>query len=77
MELDIDFYTVKMISIFLGLIYTFLTVVVAAMFVLYIDKRLLTHNHIQSQLKKGNVAVAIFSSSLLILILLIIFIGLA
>ena len=76
MEFDIDYYTVKLISFVLGLIYTFLTIIVTAAFIIYIDRRLLTHIHIQSQLAKGNIATAIFASSLLILILLIIFIGL-
>jgi hypothetical protein len=76
MEFDIDYYTVQLISFALGLIYTFLTIIVTAVFIIYIDRRLLTHIHIQSQLEKGNLAVAIFASSLLILILLIIFIGL-
>jgi hypothetical protein len=76
MEFDIDYYTVQLISFALGLIYTFIIVVTAAIFILYIDKRLLTRIHIQSQLKKGNIAVAIFASSLLILIFLEIFIGL-
>ncbi len=76
MEFDIDYYTVKLISFVLSLIYTFLTIVVTAAFIIYIDRRLLTKIHIQSQLQKGNIAVAVFASSLLILIILILFIGL-
>ena len=77
MEFDIDYYTVKLISFVLSLIYTFLTIIVTAAFITYIDRRLLTKIHIQSQLQKGNIAVAVFASSLLILIILILFIGLA
>lgn len=76
MEFDIDYYTVKIISLVLGLIYTSLTVIVTAAFIIYIDRRLLKNIHIQSQLQKGNIAVAIFASSLLILIILILFVGL-
>jgi hypothetical protein len=76
MEFDIDYYTVKLISFVLSLIYTFLTIVVTAAFIIYIDRRLLTKIHIQTQLQKGNIAVAVFASSLLILIILILFIGL-
>jgi hypothetical protein len=76
MEFDIDYYTVKIISFVLSLIYTLLTIVVTAAFIIYIDRRLLKNIHIQSQLQKGNIAVAVFASSLLILIILILFIGL-
>ena len=52
MEFDIDYYTVKLISFVLSLIYTFLTIVVTAAFIIYIDRRLLKNIHIQSQLQR-------------------------
>lgn len=73
---DVDFFTVKLVGLALGLTYTLLITIASAIFIIYVDKRLLPNIHIQNELKKGNMAVAIFASSLLLLILIVIFTGL-
>ena len=71
-----DFISASLINLLLNLSYTVISLFVAVFALVIIDKKLLKDVDIQKELKENNLAVAIFSSSILIFVALIICFGL-
>ncbi|NMP15310.1 MULTISPECIES: DUF350 domain-containing protein [unclassified Thalassotalea] len=71
-----DFVSASIINLGINLGYTVIAVVVAVLALLWVDKMLLKGVDIQQELKNNNMAVAIFASSILIFVALIICFGL-
>ena len=74
MESQILFATLFNLGI--NLLYTILALFLGVAALIVIDKKLLKKIEIQDELKKGNVAIAIFSSTILLFIALIVSFGL-
>jgi uncharacterized membrane protein YjfL (UPF0719 family) len=65
-----------LVNLGLNLLYTLLGLAIGLLALRFIDKKLLTNIKIEEELKNNNVAVAIFSSTVLLSVALIISFGL-
>lgn len=74
METQVLFATLFNLGI--NLLYTILALILGVVALILIDKTLLTKIKIEDELKKGNIAIAIFASTILIFIALIVSFGL-
>ena len=74
MESHVLFATLFNLGI--NLVYTVLALLLGVAALVVIDKKLLTAIEIQEELKKGNIAVAIFAATILLFIALIVSFGL-
>ena len=70
-----DFFSASLINLTINLSYTIVALLVGVYGLLWVDQKLLKGVDIQAELKNGNVAVAIFASSILIFVALIIAFG--
>ena len=71
-----EFLSATLFNLGINLLYTVLAIFVAMVALLIIDKKLLKHVDIEQELKKGNIAVSIFASTILVFVALIISFGL-
>ncbi len=70
-----DFLLATLVNLGLNLAYTVLALAVGVIALRAIDRRLLTRIDIEGELKKGNIAVAIFASMVLLFVALIVAFG--
>jgi len=70
-----EFFSASMINLLINLCYTIVALVVGVYSLLWIDKRLLKNIDFEGELKKGNLAVSIFASTILIFVAIIIAFG--
>ncbi len=74
--METEFLIATLINIGINLIYTLLALIIGIIGLKVVDDKLLKHVNIQEELKNGNVAVAIFASTILIFVALIVCFGL-
>lgn len=74
--METDFITSSIISLSINLIYTLVALLLAIGFILLTDKILLKNIELQVEIKKGNLAAAVFASSMVLFIAIIISSGL-
>ncbi len=74
--MELDFIIASLINLVVNLSYTVIALFVAITALVLIDKKLLKGVDIQQELKNNNLAVAIFASSLMLFVALIIGFGL-
>jgi uncharacterized membrane protein YjfL (UPF0719 family) len=70
-----EFFTASLINLVINLGYTIIALLVGVYGLLWIDKKLLKNIDIEEEIKKGNLAVAIFASTILIFVAIIIAFG--
>jgi hypothetical protein len=70
-----DFITVTMINLGINLVYTMVALVVGMAALIFIDKKLLKNICFEEELKRGNVAVALFASAILLFVAIIVTFG--
>jgi len=70
-----EFFSASIINLVINLAYTIVALLVGVYGLLWIDKKLLKHIDIEEEIKKGNMAVALFASTILIFIAIIIAFG--
>ncbi len=70
-----DFFQASVLNLVINLIYTLVALFVGVYALLLIDRRLMREISFEEELKKGNVAVAIFASSILLFVALIVTFG--
>ena len=73
--MSFDFFSASLVNLAINLSYTIVALLVGVYGLLWVDKKLLKGVDIQGELKNGNIAVAIFASSILIFVALIIAFG--
>ena len=73
--MEVEFLNATYITLGINLIFTLLTLVMSVILLLSIDKILLKDINLQEEIKKGNVAAAIFASSIMIFIAIIVGMG--
>ena len=73
--MELDFLSATMINLGVNLIYTIVALYISVMALMIIDRKLLKEISIEEEMKKGNIAVAIFSSTILIFVALIVTFG--
>lgn len=74
--MDVEFIAASFINLMVNLSYVIISLVVAVYALVIVDKKLLKDVNIQQELKQNNIAVAIFASTLVIFVALIICFGL-
>ena len=70
-----EFLTASIFNLVINLCYTILALLVGVYALLWIDKKLLKNVDLEEELKKGNLAVALFASTILIFIAIMIAFG--
>ena len=73
--MDLGFMSASLINLAINLSYSILALVVGVYGLLWVDDKLLKNIDLEEEMKKGNVAVAIFASTILIFVALIIAFG--
>jgi hypothetical protein len=74
-HVETEFLAASIINLVINLLYTLLALVVGVYALLWIDKKLLKNIDFEEELKKGNLAVAVFVSTILIFIAIMIAFG--
>jgi len=74
--MEFDFLSASLVNLAVNISYTLISLVVAVYALILIDKKLLKGVDIQKELKNNNLAVAIFASSIMIFVAIIISFGL-
>ena len=73
--MELEFLTASLINLLVNLSYSILALVVGVYGLLWVDDKLLKNIDLEEEMKKGNIAVAIFASTILIFVALIIAFG--
>lgn len=73
--MDPEFFSASLINLIINLAYTILALVVGVYGLLWVDKKLLKNINIEEEIKNGNIAAALFASTILIFVALIIAFG--
>ncbi|GMG86671.1 DUF350 domain-containing protein [Biformimicrobium ophioploci] len=73
--MEFEFIAATLFNLGVNIIYTFLALFIGVASLLIIDKKLMPGIKIEQQLKAGNVAVAIFASTILLFVAFIIAFG--
>ena len=74
--METDFFMATLFNLIMNLIYTIVALFIGILALKVIDKKLLTTIEIEQELKKNNMAVAVFSATVLIFVALIVSFGL-
>ncbi len=74
--METDFLFASIFNLSINLIYTVIALFIGVTALVIIDKKILKTIQIEEELKKGNIAVAIFASTILIFVALIVSFGL-
>jgi len=75
MNMQWDFIVATLFNLVLNLIYTVIALIIGILALKFIDKNLLKSVDIEKELKNNNIAVAIFSATVLLFVALIISFG--
>lgn len=73
--MELEFFSVTLMNLGINLIYTIVALVVSMISLVIIDKKLLPGISIEEEMKKGNIAVAIFASTILLFVAIIVTFG--
>ncbi|MBN1586258.1 MAG: DUF350 domain-containing protein [Candidatus Omnitrophica bacterium] len=74
--MELEFLFASLFNLGMNLLYTLIALLVGIWGLRLIDRSILTSLDIQEELKKGNVAVAIFSSTVLLFVAIMVSFGL-
>ena len=74
--METGFFVATIFNLVMNLIYTIVALFIGILALKVIDKKLLTSIKIEEELKKNNMAVAVFSATILIFVALIVSFGL-
>jgi len=74
--METDFLFASIFNLSINLIYTVIALFIGVTSLVIIDKKILKTIQIEEELKKGNIAVAIFASTILVFVALIVSFGL-
>lgn len=73
--METDFLIATMLNLGVNLVYTMIALFVGILALQIIDKKLLSNIDIEAEMKNGNLAVAIFASTIMIFVALIVTFG--
>ena len=74
--METDFFIATIFNLIMNLIYTIIALFIGIIALKIIDKKLLTSIKIEEELKNNNMAVAVFSATILLFVALIVSFGL-
>jgi hypothetical protein len=75
-KMNTDFLYATLFNLGMNLVYTILALFIGVMALVVIDRKLLKSTEVEKELKEGNIAIAIFSSTVLLFVALIVSFGL-
>ena len=73
--MELDFIYVTLFNLLANLLYTIVALAIGMIALLWVDEKLLSNISIEEELKKGNIAIAIFASTIMIFVALIVTFG--
>ena len=73
--MELDFIYVTLFNLLANLLYTIVALAIGMIALLWVDEKLLSNISIEEELKKGNIAIAIFASTMMIFVALIVTFG--
>ena len=73
--METEFFIATIFNLIMNLIYTIVALFIGILALKVIDKKLLTSIEIEEELKNNNMAVAVFSSTILLFVALIVSFG--
>jgi hypothetical protein len=73
--MELEFLSVTLLNLGINFIYTFVALIVSIAALILIDKKFLPNISIEEEMKKGNIAVAIFASTILLFVAIIVTFG--
>lgn len=76
MPMTLDFLLASFFNLGVNIVQTLVALLVAVLGLQFIDRKLLRHIDIEQELQKGNVAVAIFASTILLFVAIVVVFGL-
>ncbi|MGD9369397.1 MAG: hypothetical protein PVH87_27055 [Desulfobacteraceae bacterium] len=74
--MNTDFLFATLFNLGMNLVYTILALFIGVMALVVIDRKLLKSTEVEKELKEGNIAIAIFASTVLLFVALIVSFGL-
>lgn len=74
--MESEFFVATLFNLAINLLYTLLALIVGVIALKFVDRQLLKNVDIEKQLQNGNVAVAIFASTILLFVAVIVSFGL-
>lgn len=74
--MESEFFIATLFNLAINLLYTLLALIVGVIALKFVDRQLLKNVDIEKQLQNGNVAVAIFASTILLFVAVIVSFGL-
>ena len=74
--MDTGFFLATLFNLFMNIFYTLIALIVGLIALKFVDSQLLKSLDIQEELKNNNMAVAVFSSTVLLFVALIVSFGL-
>lgn len=74
--MNTDFLYATLFNLGMNLVYTILALFIGVMALVMIDRKLLKSTEVEKELKEGNIAIAIFASTVLLFVALIVSFGL-
>lgn len=73
--MEFEFFSVTLMNLGINLLYTIVALIVSMVTLVIVDKKLLPGISIEEEMKKGNMAVAIFASTILLFVAIIVTFG--
>lgn len=73
--MELEFLSVTLMNLAINLVYTVVALIVSMLALVFVDKKLLPNISIEEEMKKGNLAVAIFASTILLFVAVIVTFG--
>ncbi|MDJ0626580.1 MAG: DUF350 domain-containing protein [Candidatus Caenarcaniphilales bacterium] len=73
--MELDFLFVSLVNLCINLVYSLVALLVSMFALIIVDKKLLRGISIEEEMKKGNLAVAIFASTIMLFVAIIITFG--
>ena len=70
-----DFLFATVVNLGINLVYTVVALIVAVVALVWVDKKMMPSISFEDELRKGNIAVAIFASSVMLFVALIVTFG--
>ena len=73
--MEMEFLSVTLMNLAINLVYTFAALLVSLSALIIVDRKLLPNISIEEEMKKGNMAVAVFASMILLFVAIIVTFG--
>lgn len=72
---EIEFLSASIINLAINLCYSIVALIVSVYALMWVDKKVLKNINLEEEIRNGNIAVAIFASSILIFVAVVIVFG--